>query len=262
VKVLAKLLKTESINSIACPTIYYYSDLGSTNSIARNLISEKQELGFVVISEVQTGGYGQREKFWESPRGGLWCSLGIKPEFRILCLGLVPMLTALSVARALEIYKVKTKLKWPNDILNSSNNKKIGGILVEGKVTQHSLKYLIIGIGLNINNTLDQYSPVLRNEISTTFEILKEKIPLKDLLIEIIKQLEYRLNIIREGGELKILSEWKKWDNILEQNVKIISNNREYHGIARDISKDGQLILELEDGRTITFSSGHLILSY
>ena len=261
-KALTKFLKKESINSALCSTIYYYSDLDSTNSIARKLITEKQELGFVVISEEQTGGYGQRDKIWESPRGGLWCSIGIKPEFNISSLNLFPILTALSVATALEVYKLKTKLKWPNDILHSSSNKKIGGILVEGKVSQHSLEYLIIGIGLNINNTIDQYSLALSNKITTTFEILNEKIPLKDILIEIIKQIENKLDIMREGGELKILSEWKKWDNILGLNVKILSNNIEYQGIAKDISKNGQLLLELKDGRTIKFSSGHLVLSH
>jgi len=258
---MTKLVKKERLNSNYCPTIYYYSEISSTNSIARKLITEKQDISFVILSEVQTGGYGQRDRFWESPRGGLWCSIGIKPEFKISSLSLVPSLAALSVAKALELYKLNTKLKWPNDILHSSSNKKIGGILVEGKVSQHSLEYLIIGIGLNINNTLDQYSPALRNKITTTFEILNKKIPLKDILIEIIKQIEYRLNMIREGGEIKILSEWKKWDNILGLNVKIISNNIEYHGIAKDISKNGQLLLELEDGRIIKFSSGHLVLS-
>ncbi len=261
-KALTKFLKKESINSASCSTIYYYSDLDSTNSMARKFITEKQELGFIIISEVQTGGYGQREKFWESPRGGLWCSIGIKPEFKISSLNLFPILTALSVAEALEKYKLKTKLKWPNDILHSSSNKKIGGILVEGKVSQHSLEYLIIGIGLNINNTIDQYSLALSNKITTTFEILNEKIPLRDILIEIINQIKIKLDIMREGGELKILSEWKKWDNILGLNVKILSNNIEYQGIAKDISKNGQLLLELKDGRTIKFSSGHLVLSH
>jgi len=255
-------MKREIISSTFCPTIHYYSETGSTNSIAKKLITEKQELGFVVLSEVQTEGYGRSENFWESPRGGLWCSIGMKPEFKVSSLGLVPMLTALSVVKTLELYKLKTKLKWPNDILHSSCNKKIGGILVEGKVSQQSIEYLIIGIGLNINTTLDQYTPVLRNKITTTFEIVNKIIPLKDILIEIIKQFESRLEIMNEGGEMKILSEWKKWDNILGSNVKIISNNIEYHGIAKDISKNGQLILELKDGRTIKFSSGHLVLSH
>ena len=253
-------MKKEVINSTLCPTIYYYSELGSTNSIARKFIAEKQELGFVIVSKVQTGGYGQRNSFWESPEGGLWCSMGIKPEFKISYLGMIPMLTALSVAKALEPYKLKTRLKWPNDILLSSNNKKIGGILVESKVSQRSLEYLIIGIGLNINNTLNQYSPSLRNKITTTFETLNEKIYLNDILIKIIKKIENELTLMKEGGELKILSDWKKWDNILGLDVKMISNNIEYHGIAKDISKNGQLLLELKDGRTIKFSSGHLVL--
>ena len=58
----------------------------------------------------------------------------------------------------------------------------------------------------------------------------------------------------------KILLEWKKWDNILGLNVKILSNNIEYIGIAKDISANGQLILEMKDGRTMKFSTGNLIL--
>ncbi len=67
---------------------------------------------------------------------------------------------------------------------------------------------------------------------------------------------------MQEGGELEILSEWKKWDNILGLDVRLISNNIEYQGIAKDISRNGQLLLELKDGRTIKFSSGHLIISH
>ncbi len=261
-KELTKFLKKESLNSDFCPTIFYYSELGSTNTIAKELIVDQQDLGFAVISEIQTGGYGQRESYWESPRGGLWCSLCIKPKFEIYKMGLIPILTALSIAKALAVFEIKTKLKWPNDLLHSSDNKKIGGILVEGKISQHSIEYIIIGIGLNINNTFGQYSQALRDKIMTTYEILNENIPLKEILTMIIKNIENELKRTKDNQEMKILSEWKKWDNILGLDVRIISNNIEYQGIAKDISRNGQLLLELKDGRTIKFSSGHLILSH
>jgi BirA family biotin operon repressor/biotin-[acetyl-CoA-carboxylase] ligase len=262
VKELAKFLKRESLNSTICPTIYYYSELGSTNNIAKEFIFEQRDLGFVVISKTQTGGYGQRGNFWESPKGGLWCSIVIKPKFELYSIGLVPILTALSVAKALEEFDINSRLKWPNDILSSPDNKKIGGILVEGKVSQHSLEYLIIGIGLNINNTFDQYSLALREKITTTYEILNKKIPLKSLLSKILVQINNELNQIYANREMEILSEWKKWDNILGLDVRLISNNIEYQGIAKDISRNGQLLLELKDGRSKKFSSGHLIISH
>jgi BirA family biotin operon repressor/biotin-[acetyl-CoA-carboxylase] ligase len=262
VKELAKFLKRESLNSTICPTIYYYSELGSTSNTAKELNFERQDLGFVILSKEQTGGYGQRGKFWESPKGGLWCSISIKPKFKPYLTGLVPILTALSVAKALEEFDISTKLKWPNDILHSPDNKKIGGILVEGKVSQHTLEYLIIGIGLNINNTFDQYSLALREKIITTYEILNTKIPLMGLLSKILSHIENELDKIYANREMEILSEWKKWDNILGLDVRLISNDIEYQGIAKDISRNGQLLLELKNGRTKKFSSGHLIISH
>jgi BirA family biotin operon repressor/biotin-[acetyl-CoA-carboxylase] ligase len=262
VKELTKFLKRESLNSTLCPTIYYYSELGSTNNIAKEIILERKDLGIVVLSKTQTGGYGQKGRSWESPKGGLWCSIGIKPKFELYSIGIVPILTALSVAKALEEFDIKTKLKWPNDILYSPDNKKIGGILVEGKVSPQSIEYLIIGIGLNVNNTFDQYPLALREKVATTYEILKTKIPQKGLLSKILVHIENELDKIYTNKEMEILSEWKKWDNILGLDVRLISNNIEYQGIAKDISRNGQLLLELKDGRTIKFSSGHLIISH
>lgn len=259
---LPEFLRKDSLNSKMCSTIYHYSEVGSTNNIARKKICGKEDLGFVVISKIQTGGYGQRGSFWESPIGGLWCSIGLKPIFKISKIGMIPILTALGVANTLEAFNVKTRLKWPNDILYSPNNRKIGGILVEGKVSQHSLEYIIIGIGLNINNTVDQFSPPLRDQITTTYEILGDRLPLPVILESVLKQIENNLIRLQNNEEGKILSEWKKWDNIIGLNVKIVSNNIEYFGVAKDISKNGQLLLELQDGRTIKFSAGHLVLSF
>ena len=224
------------------------------------MVLKEKELGFVILSKTQTAGYGQRGNFWESPQGGLWCSIAIKPNINPSKIGLIPSLCALSVAKALKIYKITTRLKWPNDILNSIDNKKLGGIIVEGKVSPKRLEYLIIGIGLNVNNSLKQFSLPLRKNITTTLEIIKTNISLEKLLHTIITHLEDGLYKMTKGGENEILLEWKKWDNILGMAVKITSNNIEYEGIVKDLTLFGQIILELADGRKITFSSGNVSL--
>lgn len=257
---LTGFLEKKSFDSAICSTIYHYSEVGSTNTIAREKIDEEQSFGFVVVSERQTGGYGQRGNKWESPIGGLWCSIVLKPTFHISKIGLMPILAALSVAKTLDSLSIKTRLKWPNDILHYPDNKKIAGILVEGKVSQDSLEYIIIGIGMNVNNTSDQFSRSLRRKTTSIFEILDEKIPIMDIMASLLEQLEDQLLKLQNNNETKILSEWKKWDNVLGLNVRILSNDIEYIGIARDISTNGQLLLELKDGRTMKFSTGDLIL--
>ena len=66
--------------------------------------------------------------------------------------------------------------------------------------------------------------------------------------------------MIKSGEEKVILLEWKEWDNILGRKIVLTSNNIEYEGIAKDLTLFGQIILELDDGRKITFSSGHVSL--
>lgn len=243
-----------------CSSIYYYDNVGSTNNIVKTIMQENNKKNFAVIAQVQTSGYGRRGNFWESPQGGLWSSLLIEPSFDLKNVGLIPSLCALSVAKTLQEYEINTRLKWPNDILFLENNRKLGGILVEGKVKQASMEYLIIGIGLNVNNRIDQFSPQLRTKITSTYMVKKEEINVLELYNKILVNLEKGLRIINSSQGEIILNQWKEWANILGYRLKIISNNIQYEGKAYDISSDGRLILKIDDGRLIKFSSGHVDL--
>ncbi|MHA1978322.1 MAG: biotin--[acetyl-CoA-carboxylase] ligase [Candidatus Hodarchaeales archaeon] len=257
---MSGLLKKTRFDSNLISTIFHYSELGSTNSVAKRMILQEKEEAFGVLSETQTAGYGQRGNFWESPPGGLWGSLAFKPVINPSKMGLIPSLCALSVAKALMSHHINTRLKWPNDILYSDDNKKLGGIIVEGKVSSSLVEYLIVGIGLNVNTPIDRYSPTLRNNITTTLEITKNNISVEKLLHTIIYHLEEGLNEIKMGVENKILAAWKKWENILGMPIRITSNNIQYEGIAKDLTLYGQMVLELADGRKIIFSSGAVTL--
>jgi BirA family biotin operon repressor/biotin-[acetyl-CoA-carboxylase] ligase len=252
-------IQEKRVNSNLCSRIIKYPEIGSTNSLARKLIEEKAQLGFAIAAETQTAGYGQRGSYWESPLGGLWSSLGIRPNMEPHLLGIVPILSAVGIVKAIEKYNVKTTLKWPNDILIRNTFKKLGGVLVEGKVTQSSLNYLIIGIGLNINTTLEQYSKPLRSEIATLYEELNTEIDLDNLLKEIIQHIEESFEKLRSNGVRAILEAWKQNDNILGMDIVVQDSNREYYGKAVDISPYGQLILETSELNRIKISNGRII---
>ncbi len=249
-------LYERQIDSILCSKVFYFKEIGSTNQIAQKYLEEGNMVGFVIVAEKQTAGYGQRGVYWESPQGGLWCSLAIKPELELNLLGLVPILSVVGVAEALRRFNVYTTLKWPNDLLIKQNLKKLGGILVEGKITQFSLNYLIIGIGLNINNRNKQYSRSLSENITSTFEELSQEINLDSLLMRIIQQIEQQFELIKNQGAQAIISAWKKEDNILGMEVIIETPKTRYKGKAVDISLNGHLILETSDGNTVTLSNG------
>ncbi|MFX0206280.1 MAG: biotin--[acetyl-CoA-carboxylase] ligase [Candidatus Hodarchaeota archaeon] len=252
--------KKTRINSELCPNVYNYSEVSSTNDVAERLIVEKNKIGFVVVAERQSAGKGQGKRNWESPQGGLWASLGIRPQIELSQQRIIPILSAVGIAKALETFGIKILLKWPNDILCTHNLKKMGGILIETKVTQFSLSYLIIGIGLNINNTLDQYSKGLQGHITTVFEEYNEKIDLVKLLHEIIYQIEALFECLRLNGSQSILKEWKKKDNIIGMKVIVQTPEGEYQGKVADISKQGQLILENSKSELIKIPSGTVLI--
>jgi BirA family biotin operon repressor/biotin-[acetyl-CoA-carboxylase] ligase len=257
---MTKTIQKKHVDSKLCPKIFKFTELGSTNNLARKYIEHKSYIGFVIAAETQTAGYGQRGNYWESPHGGLWCSLAIKPFMELELLGIVPILSAVGIANTLRKYNVNTTLKWPNDILLSNSLKKLGGILIEGKITQYSLNYLIIGIGLNINNTLKQYSRPLRSKITTTYEELNKELDLDKLLEDIIKQIDESFEKLRSKGAQAILEAWKQNDNILGMDIVVQNSEKEYHGKAVDISPYGHLVLETSESKIINISNGRIIL--
>ncbi len=258
---MSNFLEKIKFNSNICTSIYTYTEVDSTNKITQKIMKERNETNFAVIAYRQTMGYGRQGNIWESPQGGLWSSLLIKPSFDLRYIGVIPSLCALSVAKALKDYKIKTRLKWPNDILFLKDNRKLGGILVEGKVSRVVMDYLIIGIGLNVNNSLDQFSPHLRNKLTSTYLVKNTEINLLELFKRILKYLERGLfKIDSSGGEI-IMAEWRGWANILGIRLKITSNNIQYEGVAQDITNDGRLVLKMDDNRLIKFSSGNVTIS-
>ncbi len=248
------------IESKLCPKICWYTEVDSTNNVARRFIEKENHIGFMVVAETQKAGKGQGERLWESPPGGLWSSLAICPELEPSLLGVVPILSAVGTAKAMETFGIKVMLKWPNDLLIKRNLKKIGGILVESKVSQQSVDYLIIGIGLNINNRMEQYSPTLQRRITTVHEEFKKELDLELLLQRIILEIEYSFENLRMYGTLSLLADWKKRDNILGMSIVVQSPEGKFQGKAVDISPYGQLILETPDFEKIVISNGTIIL--
>jgi BirA family biotin operon repressor/biotin-[acetyl-CoA-carboxylase] ligase len=253
---MPEITESLQLNSKLCHTIYRYSDVGSTNNLARKFIEEDKKYGFCILAKTQTAGQGSSGRFWESPSGGLWSSLAIQPQINLHQLGIVPILSSIGIAKALETFNIETMLKWPNDLLIQRNWKKIGGILVEGKTTQFNLHYLIIGFGININNSIDQYSAELRNKITSTLEETNMELDLIKLLKKIIFHIEKRFDIIKSKGVMPIIDEWKNHPNILGMDIVVTNRDGVFRGKAIDISSFGQLILKSYNDEKITISTG------
>lgn len=123
----------------------------STNNQARRLAEKGAPEGTLVIAETQTAGKGRRGRSWISPPGtGIWFSLILRPDILPAFAPMLTLVTALSVADAVEeVCHLPAKIKWPNDIVLSG--RKICGILTEMSAEAEQVHYVVTGIGINAN---------------------------------------------------------------------------------------------------------------
>ena len=159
---------------------FVYKSVNSTNDTAINLIKKKNiKVGFV-ISEKQKNGRGQRGKKWISEKGNLFVSIFFSLEKINLDLNQLTNTNVLLIKKLISLYyNKKIKLKPPNDIL--INKMKICGILQE-IVHKNGVKYLIVGIGLNLIK-----SPNIKDYPTTNlYDLTKKKLSIKKLTKQLI----------------------------------------------------------------------------
>lgn len=121
---------------------------GSTNDDARALALAGESGGVVILADEQTLGRGRLGRAWSSPRGGVYASVLLRPRLEAAALEALPLAAGLGIAEGLERLGVRVSLKWPNDL--RVDGAKLGGVLVESRVSAGQVEWVVIGFGLNV----------------------------------------------------------------------------------------------------------------
>lgn len=147
-----------NMNIIIGKRIIHYKEIDSTNDEAKRLIKEGLGEGTVILADSQSRGRGKPGSCWFSfPGAGIYLSAIVKPYKNPKDLAPITLVAAESVVSAIEkISGLKAQIKLPNDVF--LNDKKVSGILVERMASGH----LIIGIGVNVNNSVGSFPPEIR----------------------------------------------------------------------------------------------------
>ncbi len=230
-------------------------EVDSTNEYAKELIGQGCLEGTVVLSDIQTGGKGRLARKWESPKGGLWMSICLKPKDGLVGdkLGIIPLLSGCAAARAVSgISDLNARVKWPNDVI--INGKKMAGILSESILNGED-RWVVVGIGIDVNNPVQEGYEF--SDISTSItEETGRKFDLEKLMVQLICEFERLYNMAESGKDAEVLDEWRGMADTLGKKVSINRISGEITGIARDIDEVGALILELQNGHTETILAG------
>jgi BirA family transcriptional regulator, biotin operon repressor / biotin---[acetyl-CoA-carboxylase] ligase len=181
----------------------------------------------VVVADIQTKGRGRGRNRWDSPKGGLWFSVLLRPEIKTPKLPLLQFLAAVATRRALEEETgLSVRVKWPNDLV--LGNSKVGGLLLESKTQGDSVLFVILGIGLNINQSKDLLPPgatSLRLESGEQYNLL--------LLLRTI--LDEMRSSYDDLDTSELMKEWWRYCAHRPLRVQIEVSTGSLRGISRGI---------------------------
>ncbi len=240
--------------------LYLFKEVMSTNTVAKFLSENDVNNGTVILSEKQSGAKGRLGKSWESPLGGIWLSLVVKPNVDHSKIPMITLATGVAVVKTLERIGIENaEIKWPNDVM--INDKKVCGILTEAITKFNSIESVIIGVGIDANFDVNVLSKELQ-EGTTTLDIeLGHRVDENEIIRFFLEEFERIGILFEEGGFERILKEWRKYSYSIGKIVEVREPfSKSYDGYVLGISREGALVVEKIDGTLEKVISGECII--
>ncbi|MGK3127428.1 bifunctional biotin--[acetyl-CoA-carboxylase] ligase/biotin operon repressor BirA [Candidatus Pantoea formicae] len=213
--------------------------------------------GYACIAEYQQAGRGRRGRKWFSPFGAnLYLSMYWRLEqgpAAAMGLSLVIGIVMAEVLQSLGAPDVR--VKWPNDLY--LNDRKLAGILVELTGKTGDAAQIVMGAGVNLVMRTENASEINQGWIN--LQEAGVEINRNELAAKIINSLRDALPIFERDGLASFVDRWDALDNFIDRPVKLLIGDREVHGIARGIDKQGGLLLE-QDGEVKSWVGGEISL--
>ncbi len=250
---LRSLIKTDW----AGVQIVYYEETDSTNNRAKDAGEKGRQHGTLFVADQQSAGKGRRGRRWVSPSGtSIYMSLLLRPEIAPNSAPMLTLVMGLSVAEGIRrVTGMDAGIKWPNDIV--VNKKKICGILTEMAAEMEYINYVVIGVGINVNqrefpSEIRDMATSLRMEGGHTYQR-------SEIVAAVLEEFEKNYKTFTESKDLSGIQD--AYNAILvnrRQEVKVLEPGNEYEAFAEGINKTGELIVDLPDGSKKEIFSGEV----
>jgi BirA family transcriptional regulator, biotin operon repressor / biotin---[acetyl-CoA-carboxylase] ligase len=235
---LGPLLK----GSMFSKQILHYFKIGSTNDAAMEAAAAGAPEGSVFLAEEQTAGRGRGTRRWYSARSsGIYCSLVLRPALPpsdALILSLAAGLAVRSAIQALDA-SLNPDLKWPNDVL--LEGKKVCGILTEMNAEAARVRYVVVGIGINVNQTI--FPAELGGEARSLRQVTGTEWSRVELTAALLKSLEheYKNLLQKPNGREWILRRFADYSSYARGRKVRVEENGGFEGITEGLDQRGFL---------------------
>ncbi len=239
--------------TIFASKIHHYFRIGSTNTAAMQAGADGEPEGSVFLAEEQTAGRGRGGHSWESTQSvGIYCSVVLRPQITPADALYLSLMTGIAVADAVEqTTGLPPDLRWPNDGL--LGERKFCGILTEMNAEPTRVRYVVIGIGINVNQTsfageLEPIATSLRIEAGREWSRV-------ELTAALLKSLDGHYRKFLQGGESArgaLIKEFEKRSSWARGRHVRIQENGGYEGVTEGLDDRGFLLLRTDQGlRTV-----------
>lgn len=251
-KEIKKGLKTKVLGQ----NIHYFEEVASTNKIAKEMAAGGSPEGTMVLAETQSGGIrGRIGREWISPFGGVSFALVLRPKTQPRDALKITLAASAAVCKTIrDLYGLDAKINWPNDIL--INGKKVCGILTDMAMDVNSIKYIVLGFGINVNVEMLSFPTKIQKTATSIKEELGRTVSRKDFINALLLEFERQYHNFNEGHFDVILSEYKDLTYPFGGRVIVKDQDNLYEGNSVDITEDGAFVLKMKDGNVLTFTTG------
>lgn len=231
--------------------VHHYDAVPSTMDIAFQLGVEDEPEGTVVCAETQTRGRGRMERRWSSPKGkGIYFSLLLRPDLLPTDAAKMTLLSAVAVCEALrEFCGPDVHIKWPNDLL--ANGLKLAGILTELSAEMDRVRFIVIGLGLNVNSSPRQ----LPEQATSLKQLTGRAVDRIAVMRTVLRRIDHWYLVLRGQGFDPVIQRWRELSSTLGQKVSI----GDITGTAVDLDEHGGLIIENKDGQRVRCMTGDVV---
>lgn len=228
--------------------IRYFESIDSTNSECKR-IAEAGDFhnGLLAITNRQDSGRGRRGRGWVCPADiNIAMSLLLKPDISPDRASMLTIVMAVAVARAAKkLSGLNVSIKWPNDIILSG--KKFCGILTEMSAEPDYIHYVVIGVGINVNQT--EFDDEIK-EVATSLKAEgSEEYNRSKLVALIMEEFERLYDAFLESSNLSLIEdEYNELLVSLNKEVRVLDPKGEYSGVSLGINETGELKVKKENG--------------
>ncbi|MGH9790893.1 MAG: biotin--[acetyl-CoA-carboxylase] ligase, partial [Candidatus Acidiferrales bacterium] len=237
--------------------IHHYFKVDSTNAVALRFAHEGEPQGALIVAEEQTAGRGQAGRGWHSEKSsGIYFTVLLRPEISPMDAPLITLMAGLAVHQAVaEQTGLVPDIRWPNDVL--VGGKKICGILTEMHAEPGRVHFVLVGVGLNINNTS------LPKELERTATSLRlasgRAVSRIELLAKLLRYLDRDYNRFLKEGAAAILRRFAEISSYAAgRRVRIANGPQSFTGTTAGLEPNGMLRVAREDGRIELVISGRV----